>query len=422
MNIRERVGDLIAGNKFHTSSAGVSDDLPILLQIEPLESRESDYQAQNFDLYRNQALTYNQFVWVYAAVSRIAEAASMVPLHMLGEKGEHRDDHPAKKLLDSPNFHTSMFELKEQTFIHLELQGNAYWFTELIDGQPASIEIIRPHEIRPHAHKELFVDYYIHRVNNHVTFLPADQVIHFKRYHPLRKYVGLSAIEAASKTLEMEDKRYRYDKAFFANNARPSGVLTTEAILAPEVQRRIERAWRDRFKGEENAHRTALLMGGVRFQSVGLAPKDTEFLNLRMMDRDELLAIFGVSTSNLGIVKDVNKSNAEAMYYMFMRDTIRPKLHRIQEKINLEFIERWYREDKVRAAFEEINVDTRDQILKEQQLVAKAGVMTVNEYRNRYLHLGPTPGGNTLMSALGAKEMEDLIEEAELYEYTDGSF
>jgi hypothetical protein len=65
-----------------------------------------------------QARVYQQSPWVYLAVSRIAEAAALVPLRVYRRVGERQieiDRHPLNTLLDAPNPTLTRFELFEQT-------------------------------------------------------------------------------------------------------------------------------------------------------------------------------------------------------------------------------------------------------------------------------------------------------------------
>ena len=406
-------------NKYKASKYA-PDTSPLLVQVITAEG-DMLGELEDYSLYDNQAKAFNQFVWVYAAVTRIAETCAMISFNVYKRVKENlvpETDHEFERLILNPSPFMSRFELWEQTIIHLELQGNAYWFLDISSGVPTRIEVLRPQDLEPHPHPTKFIDYYKLRRDGRDVRIPSENIVHFKRYHPRKKYVGLSAIEASTRSLQVMDKIFKYNNAFFGNNATPRGILITDAILTPEVQKRIENAWRERFKGEESAHKTALMMGGVKFQPVSIPPKDAEFVVMSEMTRDEILAIYGVSTANLGIVKDVNKSNAEAMYHTYIRDTIRPKLIRLSEKITSDVLQKFYGPTYV-GKFDEVSTESVDQKLGEMSIVAKSGVMTANEYRIRYLNLPPVPGGDILMSALGAKSLEDFIGDIHGYEYNE---
>jgi phage portal protein BeeE len=50
-----------------------------------------------------QTRVYQQSPWVYVAVNRIAEAAALVPLRVVGRAGEPDSTHPAQALINAPN-------------------------------------------------------------------------------------------------------------------------------------------------------------------------------------------------------------------------------------------------------------------------------------------------------------------------------
>jgi len=222
-NVLEKIPFLRGDKAF-----SVKEELPVDLQVELIEQ---DSESTDLSLYSNQAKAYGTFIWVYAAVNHIAESAAMVPFSVARRTGNDLvpETHPLNDLIMHPNHYMSRFELWERTFIHLELQGNVYWFIDLNENNvPVAIHIIRPHQMKPIPHKTKFVEFYAYTVNDRIMRIPANQIIHFKRYHPLKSYVGLSAIEASNRTLEMEDKRFKYDQSFFKNQARPDGLLTTD--------------------------------------------------------------------------------------------------------------------------------------------------------------------------------------------------
>src|SRR5690606_19825166 len=95
--------------------------------------------------------------WVYVAVSRIAEAGALVPLHVYKRAGEGRvavENHPLELLFERPNPFLSGFELIEQTLGFLELTGNAYWYLAGDGGAPTEIWPLRPDRVAVVPHPE----------------------------------------------------------------------------------------------------------------------------------------------------------------------------------------------------------------------------------------------------------------------------
>src|SRR5260221_10882981 len=119
-----------------------------IAQIVRLVAGHNESMWPRLDVYEQQANEYLRSSWVYVAVTRIAEAAALVPYEVYSTPGETRIEqrnHPIERLLRTPNPFLSQFELLESTFGYLELTGNAYWFLAgMPGGAPEEIWPLRP--------------------------------------------------------------------------------------------------------------------------------------------------------------------------------------------------------------------------------------------------------------------------------------
>lgn len=387
-------------------------------------AEEGEYTAAitDYSVYENQARAYTEFVWVYAAVKLISESGAMASFGVYkhaDEKFEEVVNHPFEILLRSPNPYMSRFELWEQTFVHLELQGNAFWYLQKTkEGLPAGIWIMRPDRVTPIPDRKTFISSYKYKINNRVTLLEPSEVVHFKRYHPLNDYQGLSAVQVATRALALEKNAMEYNAAFFANNAMPDGVLVADQFLTKEQMKVLEDMWKRQHKGPKEAHKMAILSGGLKPHPLGVPPKDAEFINSLKLNRDQIMSIYGVPASKVGIVEDVNRANAEANDYTFMKDVMTPKLIRISEKITSGILVPYYGEEFV-GKFEDMIPERKELVLKEIDSIMKSSLMTINELRMRYFNLPAVDWGNVPPKVIsGEKSMEDILREClSEYEY-----
>src|SRR5260221_4199510 len=117
-----------------------SNGLPSILRV---VAAHNEPGWPNLSGYEAQADEYMRSAWVYVAVTRIAEAAALVPYEVYAVEEEGRIaqiDHPIERLLRNPNPMVSQFEMIEATFGFLELTGNAFWYLAGgSDGLPAEI-------------------------------------------------------------------------------------------------------------------------------------------------------------------------------------------------------------------------------------------------------------------------------------------
>jgi HK97 family phage portal protein len=341
-------------------------------------------------VYEQQADEYRRSSWVYVAVTRIAEAAALVPYQVFGTNGEAKiaqDNHPIEQLLRDPNPFVSQFELLEATFGFLELTGNAYWFLAgQPGGTPEEIWPLRPDRVRIVPDQQRFVGGYVYTVDGVDVPLAADEVIHFKRWHPRNDYYGLSALEAAAIASQSDRAMAAWNRNFFSKEkAIPVGIVNIKNMVDDASYERIVREFRETYGGTER--RTAFIRGGdIAWENIGLSQKETDFLQARQMNKQEVFHIFGIPAGLYD--KESTQANATVARETFLSDTIWPKLVRFAQKLTQQL-----------APFYGSNLliepdEIRDTSADVAELQAARPYMTINEIRQRYLHMDGVAWGD----------------------------
>ena len=338
-----------------------------------------------------QANTYTQSPWVYVAVSRIIEAAALVPLHVYPHcDGEPvaAPNHPLLDLLHHPNPFMSRFDLLEQTLGMLELTGNAYWLLSGEGGRPSQIWPLRPDRVSVVPDEDSFVRGYIYEVDGVRVPLEAVEVIQFRRWHPLNDYYGLSALQAASVAVQTDRAMADWNRNTFGeDNGVPAGIVTLPEATNEADFERIKREWRNSYGGTQR--KTAFLRAGeVRWQSIAQSHTDLAFLDGRQANRDEILNIFGVP---VGMVSDnATEANAKVAERTFIERTLYPKLVRLAATLTAQLLPFYERGGTV--AFEDIRpTDTQARLAS---IRAAYPVLSVNEIRARYYDLPSVTWGD----------------------------
>ena len=85
----------------------------------------------------------------------------------------------------------------------------------------------------------------------------------------------------------------KYSSKFFANNARPAGILSTPGVLADKAKETLKRSWSEGHGGE-NAHKTALSNKALPIPRLSATPEEAQNNESRAFQRVEIANIFGV--------------------------------------------------------------------------------------------------------------------------------
>lgn len=337
------------------------------------------------------ASAYMTSPYVYAAVTRIAEAAALVPLHVRQADAARTPipDHPLLRLLDAPNATLSRFDLLESTVAFLEIGGNAYWFLSGdAHGQPTSIDILPPDRVRVVPDAYSGVRGYIYEMDGERIPLEPAEIVHFKRWHPASDHYGLSALEAARVALLSDQAMADWNRAAFAqDHAVPAGIVSVREYVSDADFERLKREWRASYGGGQR--RTAFLRGAsVEWQTVGLSHTDLDFLQGRAALREEVLNIFGIP---LGLFSaNATEANATVAERQFIERTLWPKLVRIAAKLTRDLLPFWADQyGDCEVAFADIRPTDSAARLEELRLAASLpGVLSAAEIRARYFGLG----------------------------------
>lgn len=156
-------------------------------------------------------------------------------------------------------------------------------------------------------------------------------------FNPLDDHYGLAPLEAALMALDTHNAAGRWNKALLDNSARPSGALVYAAkdggTLTDEQFTRLKTEMEDNYQGAARAGRPLVLDGGLDWKSMGLTPKDMDFIEAKNAASRDIALAFGVPPMLLGIPGDNTYANYAEANRSFYRLTVLPMAARTIETL-----------------------------------------------------------------------------------------
>ncbi|GHV27037.1 portal protein [Clostridia bacterium] len=280
---------------------------------------------------------------VYACVRVLSEAIAGLPLHVYRYKtdgGKERSlDHPLYNLLhNSPNPDMTSFIYRETMMAHLLLWGNSY--SQIIRnarGQVVALYPLLPQKMEVGRAKngELTYTYWRdsydlfgNKQTGSVT-LRRDDVLHIPGLG-FDGLVGFSPISLARNAIGLALATEAYGGRFFANSANPGGVLEHPGVVRDPDK--LRQSWQSQFSGE-NAHRICVLEEGLKFHPISINPADSQFLESRKFQVDEIARLFRVPPHLIGDLEKATYSNIEHQSLEFVKHTLNPWVVRIEQSL-----------------------------------------------------------------------------------------
>jgi len=338
-------------------------------------------------------------------------------------------DHPFLEMMNNVNGFMNSFSLWELTELFQELCGNAYWYV-VRDGVGTPVELwpIMPHMIKVIPDREKFIKGYLYESNMNRVNMEEKEVVHFKFPSPTSLYYGRGPLAAITDIYAIEQNMNRFENAMFANMGRLDGAFETAEELNDVEFERLKKEIRESFYGVHNVGKSPLLEKGVSYKNYGFAPKELNHIQGRAKIKEAIVNAFGQSMGMYD--KDATRANAEVATFMFMRDTIKPRCLRAEQKLNEKLIPQF--DPGLWVAFDDCVPENREVRLKEIEAHLKSGYSTPNEERRKdniedaewgdkpilpggYAPLGSIPPNQT---GQGAGQQGDATEE-ELAKFVD---
>lgn len=274
---------------------------------------------------------------VYACVRVLAEtiAALPLPIYQKLENGgkERASQHPLYEVLHSiPNTEMSSFTFRETLMGHLALRGNAYAEIEINrGGQVIGLWPLRPDKMEiKRANKRLLYIYTL--PDGERVSLLQEQVLHIRGLGN-NGIVGFSPIKLAKEAIGLGMATEEYGAKFFGSGAKPGGVLEHPGQLSENAQKGLRQSWNEMHQGLDKAHRIAVLEEGMSYKQIGMSPEDSQFLETREFQLNEIARIFRVPPHLIGDLKRATFGNIEHSSIDFVVHTIVPWLRRWEQEI-----------------------------------------------------------------------------------------
>lgn len=283
---------------------------------------------------------------VNACIEIIADSIAKMPIYLMDSKTRERvTDNPVLELLTSrPNEIMTAFDYFKLMESRRIAYGNAYAII-IRDkfGIPCELLPVEAGYMTP------FIDdkgklWYVGtnpKTGEYRKFWDCD-IIHYKAFS-VDGIEGVSYLKRGAMVIEAALQSQKYEKNFYANGARLTGVLTTETDLTNQpkivmedgskisIKDAIRASWDKIYSGADNAYRTAVLDFGMKYTPISASNKDAQFIESKAASIEDIGRLFNIPLYKLGVGKQTYASNVQASIE-YMQRTLSPIVTPIEQE------------------------------------------------------------------------------------------
>lgn len=358
------------------------------------------------DVVMNQP--YAKHPWVYACVSAITTPISQLQPVLFDKKSPEKviEDHPILDLFQRPNPMMTGSEFFEAVMLCLLLPatftpgGQCFILTaddngepvDLVKGKiPTSLYPFNDNFVKPKKEGGVYVGWeFIHPAMQTPIFYYPEQVIRIRLFNPYSWLLGLSPLSSLWASVINDAKASELSDKFLDNNATLGAVLTTDKKLTKEQTQTLKALFREQYEGWSKAGKTAFLHSGLQLQQAARSLADLQFVDQRTMNREEIMGVYGVGKTILGLTDTVNRSTAMVEKEIFWEDTLIPYIKKIWNGLNPQFI-RYTGKRNLRGKFDLSDVEAlkknQEIKIKNARLLTDMGVPANTAFRHTDLDM-----------------------------------
>ena len=283
---------------------------------------------------------------VYACVRIISQTLAQVPLVVFERQGnDSKVRAPNHRLFPTlhrrPNIRQTSMQFREMLTGHALLRGNAYAL--IVPGPTSFSDQLVP--LNPDRMKcTLDVDgsilyNYQPPSGDEVTYF-QDEILHIANLSD-DGVKGLSTITLARDSFGLTKSLENHSNSFVSAGQRPAGVLTMDGSLKGNTtaHARLRQDWK-RFQGPDGNQEIAILEEGMKWEQLGLTNDDSQHIESRGFQVEEVASWFGVP---LSLLQHTEKSTSwgtgiAMLTHGFVTYTMMPWYVRWEQEINQDLI------------------------------------------------------------------------------------
>jgi HK97 family phage portal protein len=283
---------------------------------------------------------------VYACVKRLSETLASLPLMLYERVGDGKQpavNHPLYSVLhESPNDYMTSFELRELIVTHINLRGNAFCVKSMNNrGIIESLIPLNPANMSVSRSNGLLVYEYTYEDGRTETFAP-DRIWHLKNLPisclqngaPPEGILGVSPISLARESIGLSLAADEYGSRYFANNATVGMNLSFPGKLSENAKKFLKESLAEYAKSE-NRFKSIITEEGGKIDPLSITNEDSQFLESRQFQIEEIARIFGVPPVLIGHpTNTMTYASAEQLFLSFATFTIAPWCKRLEQSMN----------------------------------------------------------------------------------------
>lgn len=335
--------------------------------------------------------TAMQHTTVYACVNVKAQGISSVPFTMYEKTENGREkaiNHPLYKLFTG-NVNPLMTSVVWRELVVQDLELRGTHFSQIIRDNAGRVVALYPliydlMDIKLYISNNNIptIEYRYTQENGRIRKFRNDDILRIVGLPSANGILGVTPIQQNRHSIKLSMQTETFGNKFFSNGANGSGILSTEATFTDEASERLRKQFGEKYQGLSNSKKPILLEQGLKWQPITISNNDSQFLETRRYQKNDIASIFRVSPHLINDLEKATFSNIEHLAIEHVKYCLMPVGVKIESSIKTQLLT----EDEREKYYMEFNFDGLmrgdfESRMKGYDTAIKGSLMTPNEGR-----------------------------------------
>ena len=311
---------------------------PLVKSAQSIGFKDGKLFKAAFDAWLNnlQGDKNSGYVSSCANIWGLAFSRANFRLYDIEKENEEVPKHPVLSLLKKPFPGMTSSQMKYRISDDLIYEGNTYWL-KLRDsiGVPRYIYPLYADKITTYPVDRDIIEYYEYG-STRTRFEPQD-VIHIQNFNRSSNIKGVPVISKIEDVRTTERLQIKYRKQLYEKAGFLGPIFSTPKSMGDDEYSRAYEMLKAKFSGETNNFNFGLFTDDLKPVPTAYSPKDMQIIEDRELNRDEICAAFGVNKLLFGLSENIQRGNADTVYYVFYSTIIDPLLDHIDQSLTQAF-------------------------------------------------------------------------------------
>lgn len=271
---------------------------------------------------------------VWACVRLISGAIAGLPVHAFRDVSGQRNEIALPEWFRRPiplNPNITRAVHIQQVVTSLLLEGNAFIYVLPSVGSPSGLRVLDPSTVTIKTDGDS-VTYDVRGADRALT---PNEIVHIPYQSFPGRARGLNPIDAARQTIGLTLAAEQYGAAYFGNGLSLSVGIEYPAGVepSPEELERVKKDLKKQHVGARKSHGVGALTGGGKFVDLAKTNRDSQLLELREYQIEDVGRMYGVPPHMIGSQKPgaVAYASVEQRNIDFVTHGLQPVIEKLED-------------------------------------------------------------------------------------------